>query len=159
MKTKVKIDQDTAETLMAAGVEVECHYYMYVEAVEDSAGRIVTFSKPELSEISGAHKKSFKRTKSLRQKAPPGCIFIVSSQYKNWQQLKKGMGHQTAEYVACVVGHVLSTGDHGATRKEIAEKMIEVYPMIAASKAPYETAATYISKAYQLGLLEVKTEK
>jgi len=143
MKTKVEIDQRTAETLIAAGVDVECKFYMYVNAV-----------------VSEAAKKSVKRTPSPLPRAKAGVLLVVGQKKAKLQDMKRDLTPGLCKYISCILAYLMRPGNgEGATKRELSEMLIEEFPStLGAGKNPIGTANTYVSRAYQLGILEEAPE-
>ena len=155
MKTKVEISQETAETLIAAGVEVECRYWMFVEAIVQESPKLdIVVSKPALGEVQKKRRKS-----GLVQRAPTGCIYVISTKKMSLSELQKGLGTSLGSYVNAIVSFVLLSGSKGATRKEIVDHILERHTQLKYRKSPYDSASNFVSKAYQHGLIVVKEEK
>ena len=153
MKTKVKIDEITAKKLINAGVPVEIHYYMHVEAVEEPAAQI-TIKEPEVPGFKGKIKK---RATPLVARAPAGCFFTLGQKKQKLNDLLNQLTPALRTYMASIIFFLSQEASDGkATRTELAAMLVDKHPRLKAGSNPIGTAKTYVSRAYQIGIIEEK---
>lgn len=141
MRQKIEISAEQAEKLKAAGLHIESRYYMYVDAIVES-------SRPTLTE-----KK--KPRKAEKPYAPKGCIFELPK-----KQLKTGLISRlppaSRDYISCIVSYLATECPDGATREQLGKHLVEEFPRLKTGTNPIGSAKAYVSKAYKMGLIEVK---